>query len=58
MKLRLEDDTWEESLIDEKTTDVMDVIMEKQKTMKIKDIKILEITTEEVIRKIYEGSER
>jgi ABC-2 type transport system ATP-binding protein len=33
----------------------MDVIMEKQKEKKIKDIKILEISTEEVIRKIYEG---
>ena len=55
LKLKLADDTWEEHLIDEKTTDVMDVIMEKQKEKKIKDIKILEISTEEVIRKIYEG---
>ena len=34
----------------------MDVIMEKQKEKKIKDVKILEISTEEVIKKIYEGS--
>ena len=45
----------EEMLIDEKTTDVMDVIMAKQKETKIKDVKILEISTEEVIKKIYEG---
>ena len=55
MKLKLADDSWEEYLIDEKTTDVMDVIMEKQKEKKIKDVKILEISTEEVIKKIYEG---
>ena len=55
LKLKLSDDSWEEYLIDEKTTDVMDVIMEKQKTMKIKDVKIDEISTEEVIKKIYEG---
>ena len=34
----------------------MDVIMEKQKEKKIKDVKIDEISTEEVIKKIYEGS--
>ena len=55
MKLKLADDSWEEYLIDEKTTDVMDVILEKQKEKKIKDVKILEISTEEVIKKIYEG---
>lgn len=55
LKLQLSDDSWEEYLIDEKTTDVMDVIMEKQKEKKIKDVKILEISTEEVIKKIYEG---
>ena len=36
----------------------MDVIMEKQKEKKIKDVKILEISTEEVIKKIYEGGAR
>ena len=55
LKLQMADETWEEYLIDEKTTDVMDVIMEKQKEKKIKDVKILEISTEEVIKKIYEG---
>lgn len=56
LKLQMSDGAWEEYLIDEKTTDVMDVIMEKQKEKKIKDVKILEISTEEVIKKIYEGS--
>ena len=56
LKLQHADDTWEELLIDEKTTDVMDVIMAKQKESKIKDVKILEISTEDVIKKIYEGS--
>ena len=58
LKIQRADDTWEEYLIDEKTTDVMDVIMEKQKEKKIKDVKILEISTEEVIKKIYEGGTR
>ena len=58
LKIQRTDDTWEEYLIDEKTTDVMDVIMEKQKEKKIKDVKILEISTEEVIKKIYEGGAR
>jgi len=58
LKLKLADDTWEETLIDEKTTDVMDVIMAKQKEKKITDIKILEISTEDVIKKIYEGGAR
>ncbi|SCW26854.1 ABC-2 type transport system ATP-binding protein [Ruminococcaceae bacterium YRB3002] len=55
LKLCLADGTWEETLIDEKTTDVMDVIMARQKETKITDIKILEISTEDVIKKIYEG---
>lgn len=55
LSLRLEDDSWEQMLIDEKKTDVMEVIMTKQKEHKIKDIKLQEISTEEVIKKIYEG---
>ena len=55
LKMRLSDDTWEEMLIDEKTTDIMDVIMKKNKENKIKDIELIEISTEEVIKKIYEG---
>ena len=55
LHMRLEDDTWESMLIDEKETDIMDVIMRKQKETKIKDIRLEEISTEEVIKKIYEG---
>ena len=38
LKLRLADDTWEEMLIDEKTTDVMDVIMAKQQEKKTRSV--------------------
>ncbi|MBR1798175.1 MAG: ATP-binding cassette domain-containing protein [Clostridiales bacterium] len=55
LRMRLGDDTWEERVIDEKTTDVMEVISQMQKTHKIKDIQLQEISTEEVIKKIYEG---
>ena len=55
LHMKLADDTWEQMLIDEKTTDVMHVITEKQKVTKIKDIRLEEISTEEVIKKIYEG---
>ena len=54
--MRLSDDTWEERIIDESKEDVMEVIMKKQKEHKIKDIQLQEISTEEVIKKIYEGS--
>ena len=55
LHMRLADDTWESMLIDEKETDIMEVIMRKQKETKIKDIRLEEISTEEVIKKIYEG---
>ncbi len=55
LRMRLEDGTWDERVIDEKKTDVMHVIAETQKEHKIKDIQLEEISTEEVIRKIYEG---
>ena len=55
LHMKLADDTWEQMLIDEKTTDVMHVITETQKVTKIKDIRLEEISTEEVIKKIYEG---
>lgn len=55
LKMKLADDTWEEMLIDEKTTDIMEIIMKTQKEQKIKDIRLEEISTEEVIKKIYEG---
>ena len=40
----------------ESKEDVMQVILAKQKEHKIKDIQLQEISTEEVIKKIYEGS--
>ena len=55
LHMRLEDDTWEEMLVDESKTDVMEVIMNKQKESRIKDIRLQEISTEEIIKKIYEG---
>jgi len=55
LKLRLPGDVWEENLIDESKTDVMSVISDYQKKGKILDIKLEEISTEEVIKKIYEG---
>ena len=44
-------------MIDESKEDVMDVIMKKQKECRIKDIQLQEISTEEVIKKIYGGEE-
>ncbi|MBR6381237.1 MAG: ATP-binding cassette domain-containing protein, partial [Lachnospiraceae bacterium] len=37
LSMRMEDDTWEELLIDETKTDVMEVLAQRQKTGKIKD---------------------
>ena len=55
LRMRLGDDSWVEQVIDEKETDVMHVMQEMQKEHRIKDIQLQEISTEEVIRKIYEG---
>ena len=55
LSLRLSDDTWEEHLIDESKEDIMQIINEKQQKVGIKDIRLQEISTEEVIKKIYEG---
>ena len=55
LKLRLPGDVWEETVIDESKTDVLSVISEYQEKGKILDIKLEEISTEEVIKKIYEG---
>ena len=55
LRLRLPGDVWEETIIDESKTDVMTVIAEHQKKGRIHDIKLEEISTEEVIKKIYEG---
>ena len=54
LRLNLGDDGWKEILVDESKTDVMSVIAEYQKKGSIKDIKLEDISTEEVIKKIYE----
>lgn len=56
LKMRLSDDNWVEEIIDESKQDIMKIIMERQKEQKIKDLKLEEISTEEVIKKIYEGA--
>ena len=43
------------TVIDESKTDVMSVISDYQKKGKLLDIKLEEISTEEVIKKIYEN---
>ena len=45
---------WKEIRVDESKTDVMSVIAEYQKKGGIKDISVEDISTEEVIKKIYE----
>ncbi|MCR5223366.1 MAG: ATP-binding cassette domain-containing protein [Lachnospiraceae bacterium] len=55
LRMRLADGSWVEQVIDESKTDVMHVIQETQQKQKVKDIQLEEISTEEVIKKIYEG---
>jgi ABC-2 type transport system ATP-binding protein len=55
LKVRLDNDTWEEHLIDESKEDMMEVLRSIQKEKNIRDMKLEEISTEEVIKKIYEG---
>ena len=46
---------WVSILVDEEQTSVMNVLTTLQQSMKIRDVQIEEISTEDVIRKIYEG---
>ena len=55
LRIKGSDDEWQEELIDERERSVMDVISSRQKSMKIKDIELQDISTEEIIKKIYEG---
>ncbi len=48
------DDEWISVLVDEEKSTVMDVLGKLQASRKIKDMKLEEISTEEVIKKIYE----
>ena len=48
------DDEWISILVDEAKSKVMDVLSQLQKSYKIRDLQLEEISTEEVIKKIYE----
>ena len=52
------DEGWISILVDEEKTSVMKVLNTIQQSMKIRDMQIEEISTEDVIRKIYEGGVR
>ena len=49
-------DDWIAILSKESETPVMDILRFMQETVSIKDIKIDEVTTEDIIKKIYEGN--
>lgn len=56
LRLNLADSGWKEIIVDESKTDVMSVIAEYQRQGGIKDISVEDISTEEVIKKIYENA--
>ena len=58
LKLNLFGTGWQEIVVDESKTDVMSVISEYQKKGGVKDIQLEDISTEEVIKKIYSGAAR
>ena len=58
LKLNLTGAGWQEIVVDESKTDVMSVISEYQKKGGVKDIQLEDISTEEVIKKIYSGAAR
>ena len=58
LKLNLLGAGWQEIVVDESKTDVMSVISEYQKKGGVKDIQLEDISTEEVIKKIYSGAAR
>ncbi len=49
------DDTWVSITVNEEKSRVMKVLEAVQNNHKVKDMQLLEISTEEVIKKIYEG---
>ncbi len=49
------DDEWISILVDEEKNAVIDVLSNLQKSFSIRDMQLQEISTEEVIKKIYEG---
>ena len=56
LRLNIIDSGWKEIIVDESKTDVMSVISDYQRKGVIKDIKLEDISTEEVIKKIYESA--
>ncbi len=56
LHLNMVDGGWQDIIVDESKTDVMSVILEYQKKGGIKDIRLEDISTEEVIKKIYENA--
>ncbi len=56
LHLNMVDGGWQDIIVDESKTDVMSVISEYQKKGGIKDIRLEDISTEEVIKKIYENA--
>lgn len=48
-------DAWEEHLIDESKDNLMEVLEKIRKEKNVRDIQLEEISTEEIIKKIYEG---
>ena len=52
------DENWVSILVDEDKTSVVNVLNTLQQSLKIRDMQIEEISTEDVIRKIYEGGVR
>ena len=57
LHLNLGDAGWTQILVDESKTDVMSVIADYQKKGGVKDIRLEDISTEEVIKKIYENAD-
>ena len=53
-----EQEEWISVLVDEDRQKVLDVLSQLQKTHRIKDMQLEEISTEEVIKKIYEEGVR
>ncbi|MBP5601349.1 MAG: ATP-binding cassette domain-containing protein [Treponema sp.] len=56
LHLNMADGGWQHIVVDESKTDVMSVIADFQKRGGIKDIRLEDISTEEVIKKIYENA--
>ena len=58
LHLNMVDGGWQDIIVDESKNDVMSVISEYQEKGGIKDIRLEDISTEEVIKKIYDASNR